>query len=210
MTATEKNQLTIQYEPLINRITAQFHKSVKYDWQSIKSMAYEGFALALNNYDENRSSMTFTQYAAFSIRNNILTCLTNETRVVKLPAEEQKKRKEDGDVLFNSISIDQVWDNGNDEVTPKEIRLGMYEEAKFGDGDVFNYLYNRLEENFSQRDCEMFYKTFGLKNFNETPNHMIAKEYGVSEGLISQRKKKIIDYIRQDAELCEMMLNLTK
>lgn len=210
MTEREKNQLVLQYEPLIAKMIMQFYKAVKYDWNSIKSMAYEGFALAINNYDETRSNMTFAQYAAFSMKNCILTGLTNETRVVKLPAEEQKKRKEEGTALFNTVSIDLTWDNGNDNVTPKEIKLGMYEDAKFSDGDVFNYLYERLSENFTQRDCEMFYKAYGLNGYDETPNQQIAKEYGVSEGLVSQRKKRIIDWIRRDEEMCEVLSNLIK
>ena len=50
--------------------------------------------------------------------------------------------------------------------------------------------------------------TFGLKGFDETPNQDIAKFFGVSEGLISQKKKKIIEWIRKDTELCEMLSNL--
>ena len=207
-TEQEKNQLVAQYEPLINKLVAQFYKAVVYDWDSIKSMAYEGFSLALNKYDEQRSSMTFMQFAAFEIRNNIMTCLTNESRTVKLPFNEQKKRKDNSETLFTTVSMDLTRDNGNDEVAPREIKLGMYENAKFDDGDVFEYFYTRLEQTFPKRECEMFYKTFGLKGYEETPNLKIAEEYGVSEGLISQKKKKIIEWIRKDKDLCEMLSNL--
>ena len=84
----------------------------------------------------------------------------------------------------------------------------MYERAKFDDGDIFGYFFSRMEEKFPKRECEMFYMTFGLKGFDETPNQDIAKFFGVSEGLISQKKKKIIEWIRKDTELCEMLSNL--
>ena len=91
MTELEKNTLVQQYEPLINKITKQYSDKVKASWEDLKSMAYEGFAIAINTYDETRSSMTFAQFAGFAIRNNILTSLNNELRTVKLSAYAQKK-----------------------------------------------------------------------------------------------------------------------
>lgn len=206
-TSKQKAELTIQYEPLINKLTAQFYRKVQYGWDDIKSMAYEGFALALNKYDENRSTMSFMSFAAFEMRNNIMTRLTEESRTVKLPFEEQKKRKENGETLFTSVSIDHKY-QGDDDLKPRETVLGMAVEAKFADGDIFEYLYTRLEGQFPERDCKMFYMTFGLKGYEETPNQDIAKMFGVSEGLVSQKKKKIIEFIRKDEELCEMLANL--
>ena len=206
-TDKQKNELTKQYEPLINKLTGQFYASVQMDWDSIKSMAYEGFALALNKYDESKSSMSFMSFAAFEMRNNIMTRLTEESRTVKLPFEEQKRRKESGEPLFNSVSIDRSV-REDDDIKPREIVMGMYETARFADGDVFSYLYERLEEKFPQRECDMFYMSFGLKGFEDTPNQDIAKKFGVSEGLVSQKKRKIIDWIRTDRDLCEMLSNL--
>jgi RNA polymerase sigma factor (sigma-70 family) len=206
-TDKQKNELTKQYEPLINKLTGQFYSSVQMDWDSIKSMAYEGFALALNKYDESKSSMSFMSFAAFEMRNNIMTRLTEESRTVKLPFEEQKRRKESGEPLFNSVSIDRSV-REDDDIKPREIVMGMYETARFADGDVFSYLYERLEEKFPQRECDMFYMSFGLKGFEDTPNQDIAKKFGVSEGLVSQKKRKIIDWIRTDRDLCEMLSNL--
>ena len=36
----------------------------------------------------------------------------------------------------------------------------------------------------------------------------IAAEMGISEGLVSQKVKKIVTWIRKDNELCEMLSNL--
>jgi DNA-directed RNA polymerase specialized sigma subunit len=54
----------------------------------------------------------------------------------------------------------------------------------------------------------MFYKTFGLKGFEDTKGKDIAKEYGVSEGLVSQKIKKMTSFIRRDSSMCEMLQNL--
>ena len=170
-------------------------------------MALEGFALAISKYDQERSSMTFTQYAAYAIRNNILTCLNEETRTVKLSAYAQKVVIANGGTLFNTVSIDQPITNDED-TKPRDMVMGMYEEEKFSNGDVLKYLYSRLEDQFNQRDRDMFYKIFGLHGFDETSNKDIAKEYGVSEGLVSQRVKKVINWIKQDRDLCEMLSSI--
>jgi DNA-directed RNA polymerase specialized sigma subunit len=72
----QKNALAVQYEPLVNKITKQFVEKVKVSWDDVKSMAWEGLALAIENYDDERSTMTFTQFAGFAIRNNIITSAT--------------------------------------------------------------------------------------------------------------------------------------
>ena len=107
-TQQEKNKLAAQYEALVNKITAQFFKKGLMGWDDIKSMAYEGLAIAFTKYDEERSDMSFIQYAAYSIRNNILTCTDNELRTVKLSNYAQKKATVAGEALYNSVSMTTI------------------------------------------------------------------------------------------------------
>ena len=86
-----------------------------------------------------------------------------------------------------------------------EIKLGAYENEKFSCGDIFEYLCYRLERRFQKRDCEIFYKTFGINGYDDMQCQEIAKEYNVSNGLISQKIKKMIEFIRKDEDLCEML-----
>ena len=209
LTQSEKNSLAKQYEPLVNKITKQFVERVKVSWDDVKSMAWEGFALAIEQYDDTKSKMNFTQYAGFAIRNNILTSLDNELRVVKLSNYAQKKAIEKGEAVFNSVSIDTSV-SPDDDVKPREIVMGMYQEEKFSDGDTFNYLYSRLENDLCERDYTIFYMAFGLKDYDETKGKDIASFFNISEGLVSQRLKKVIEYIRKDNDLCEMLTNLLK
>lgn len=203
----EKNELVKQYEPLINKITKQFFTNVLCEWDDLKSYAYEGFAMAIQKYDGERSEMSFTQYAAYAIRNNILTSLNNESRTVKMSDYQQKSAIKSGLTLFNTISIDHTSDNDEDNKSRK-IVLGATVSDGFSNGDVFEYLYSRIESEFPKRDCEMFYLTFGLKDHDVTKNKDIAKMYGVSEGLPCQKVMKIIKWIRKDSELCEQLSEL--
>ena len=214
ITEKEKEALVKQYEPLMNKLTKQFVSQVKIDWDSVKSMAYEGFVLAMLNYDDERSKLTFKQFAGWSIRNNILSSLDKELRTVSMSAYAQKKAQEHGEATFNSVSLSVI--SGESSVTGgdddgkgcKEYKYGVYEKDKFSDGDVYEYLYSRLEDKFSDRDCEMFYRIFGLKGFADEKGKDVAKEFGVSEGLVSQKIKKMILFIRGDEELTEMLGNL--
>ena len=215
LTEIERNAYVKQYEPLVNKLTKQFVDKVKYSWNDIKSMAYEGLVLAMNTYDDTRSKMTFAQYAGFAIRNNILTSLNNELRTVKLSAYAQKKALENGEETFNTISIDATFDKYNscddcvDRAKSKDYK-NMMIEAKFADGDVFETLYSKLEENFSVRDQEIFYMTFGLKNHDEMKGLEIAKALGISCSLVSVRVKAIIKFIQNDDDLVEILSNLLK
>ena len=214
ITEKEKTDLVKQYEPLMNKLTKQFVSQVKIDWDSVKSMAYEGFVLAMMNYDDERSKLSFKQFAGWSIRNNILSSLDKELRTVSMSAYAQKKAQEAGEATFNSVSLSVI--SGEASVTGgdddgkgcREYKYGVYEKDKFRDGDVYEYLYTRLEDKFSERDCEMFYRIFGLKGFADEKGKDVARAFGVSEGLVSQKIKKMILFIRGDEELTEMLGNL--
>ena len=210
MTEAQKNQMAIQYQPLVMKLTKQFYDRGLTQWDQVESMAWEGLALAMKNYDEERSKMTFTQYAAFAIRNNILTSLDNELRTVKMSNYMQKKAVERGDALFTTVSMDKHCNDEDDSNSfrHKAFKFNAYAKPSFSDGDIFEYVYTRLEDQFSERDCTMFYKTFGLKGFEDTKGKDIAKEYGVSEGLVSQKIKKMTSFIRKDSSMCEMLQNL--
>lgn len=214
MTDIEKNALVQQYEPLINKITKQYSDKVKASWEDLKSMAYEGFAIAINTYDPERSSMTFKQFAGFAIRNNILTGLNNELRTVKLSAYAQKKAVERGDAVFNSVSFDTDWsigdENRNVGIKWRKEYDKLSQEAKFDDGDIFETLYSKLEENLPLRDCEIFYRTFGLKDFEEEKGKDIAVYFGISRALVSIKLKSVIQFIQKDEELVEVLSNLIK
>lgn len=212
MTELEMNKLVKQYEPLINKITKQYSSKVKASWEDIKSMAYEGFAIAINTYDSERSSMTFAQFAGFAIRNNILTSINNELRTVKLSAYAQKKAIENGNAVFNSVSLDMnINENTSNSGGPKRNDwINIRQDEKFSDGDTFETLYSKLEDNFPMRDCEIFYRTFGLKDFDEEKGKDIADYFGISRSLVSIKLKMVIQFIQKDEDLCEVLANLLK
>ena len=202
----ESNEFVKKYERLINRITNQFYSKVSTDWDTIYSMALEGFSLAINKYDETRSSMDFTQYAAYSMRNQILTSLNDELRTVKLSSYAQEVLAKRGEEhQFTSISIetnDSDDESNTRSVNPLKCACVV---PKWIDGDIYKYLYSRIESKFKERDCKIFYMTFGLKDYDINKAVDVAKYFNITEGCVSQRLKLIINYIKKDTELCEML-----
>lgn len=209
LTEKEKNDLVRQYEPLINKIVSQFYNTVKCSQADLKSMANEGFAAAIYKYNSKKSKQTFTQFAAYQIRFSILTHLDNELRTVKLSYQAQRRMIEEGKPLFNMVSIDQPYvGSDDDESTPREILMNMYENEKFSDGDVLKYLCDRIKERFSKQDCDIFFSTFGLDDHEIISGVKLAEKYHLTQGRISQKRNAVLSYIRKDRDLCEMLATL--
>lgn len=206
MTEKELNEQVKKYEPLINKIVKQFFDKIHLPWGDLKSMGYEGFWIAVKKYDQNKSNMSFVQYAAFSIRNQILSSIDDELRTVKLSAYAQKITKEKGDSLFNSVSMSVISGENNsdsDECYSREYKYNLYENNSYDKQSAYELFYNTIEENFSKRDVEIFYMSYGLKNYDLLKGKDIAKYFNLSEGSISQKNKKIIEFIKSNNDLRE-------
>ena len=228
-----RNQLARQFKPLVNKIVAQQQKVLKTDWGTLESMGYEGLAIAMNTYDPERSGMTFTQYAAFSILNNIRNCSCTELHTVKLTSytqdqirkanakvKQEQEANEDpyvastapagiGTTTFTSVSISNVMNpNSDNDNMNREMRYGIYESAKFADGDVFEQMRLEIDANCNKTDAYCFYHYFGICGYPEKQVAELAEEFKVTSGRISQRLKKVIDFIKKNEDLCESLASL--
>lgn len=202
-----RNALVVQFDKLINKITAQEYRKVDYPWDEIYSMALEGFVNAMNEYDPERSTMTFAQYAGFAMLNNIHNRMTEECRTVRFTSYAVEQARKNGTTQFTSVRIDTSVSD-NDDMKPRETRLGMVENEHFSNGDVYEYLYTRIDERFNEADRFCFYAYYGLHGYDEMQVAELAAHYGVTSGRISQRIKKVINYIKHDNDLCEMLGSL--
>ena len=212
--AEVRNQLAKQFEPLRNKIVGQQYKRLKTNWDTLVSMANEGFVIALNTYDPERSQMTFTQFAAFSMLNNIRNCSCIELHTVKLTSYTQdqiKKQAEKGEgpgTTFTSVSISAITNPAadNDNMN-REMKYGVYESAKFGDGDPLELLKVMVEDNCNSTDAYCFLSYFGI-GYPEKQVIELAEELKVTSGRISQRIGKVTKYVKGNELLCESLASL--
>lgn len=212
--AAIRNQLAIQFEPLVNKIAKQQMAKLKTDWDTLKSMGQEGLVIAMNTYDPEKSKMTFTQFAAFSILNNIRNCSCMELHTVKLSSytQEQIKKQAEGSrdsgsvvgtTTFATVNLSTVMSPDESESSNREMRYGIYENATFAEGDIMGHLKVTITDKFNETDCYCFFSYYGICGYDEKKVTELADELKVTSGRISQRIRKIIDYIKKDSLLCE-------
>ena len=210
-TEIEKNKFAKQYKNLVCKLVKQTVNQGFSDWDQIESAAWEGFASAMKDYDPKRSKLTFTQYAGWAIRNRIYLAIDNELRTVKVGWYNRKNAENRGENVYSRVGFDSRDYNDDDRPdNSKKFNLdNMHTNPTFIDGDIYEYIYDRLEAKFPQKYCDMFYRSFGLHGYEDIQKGKdIAKDLGVSQACVSQKVKKIISWMRSDTNMCEMLSNL--
>lgn len=215
-----RNQLAIQFKPLIVKIVSQESKKLKTDWKTLESMAYEGFAIALNIYDPERSKMDFKSFAAYAMLNNIRNCSQIELHTVKLTAYMRDQVLAAGGTTFTTVSVDKFfassgsgpvgYESNRIDKRMLEMKYGIYENAKFADGDPMELLKYQIDTHCKAVDVECFCKYYGLFGYEETPVYKIAKEMDVTSGRVSQRIKTVLKYIKTDELLMDSLKSMTE
>lgn len=207
------NDLVKQYKPLLNKICYQYYSRLNgnnINWDDIMSMAYEGFVLATKNYEPNRSKMSFTQYAAFAIRNNILTRLNEELRTVKVSCYNFQKNQKNNIPSCVSIPLNSI----NTEDAPKKsdhlkkcpscMMTDMYDVHI---SQRIKPIINYINKNFTPRQVDFFMKYFGLDSDTNTKVKDIAQQWHVTPGFVSQQVKLMINNIKNNKNIQNEVLN---
>lgn len=206
------NELCEQYKPLVIKITNQQFKKLASgtSWNDIYSMANEGLALAIRNYNPSRSKMTFTQYAGFAILNNILNNLSSDLHVVSLNSYAVGKMKENGETTFTSVSMSVIAGEVNGEESySREGKYGMYyEDRNAGEETPITKLIKYMQNNFKKDDFELFMRIYGLGNYEKCTAKEIAKERNITNGAISQRMKIMLNTIKSNTDIMESLITL--
>lgn len=211
-TEFEKNKFAKQYEGLVIKLVKQTVDKGFADWGQIESAAWEGFALAMKDYNPKKSKLSFSQFAGWSIRNRILTSIDDELRTVKVGWYHRKNAEKRGENIYTRVGLESSFDDDDKKKSDSSSKFnidGMHTNPTFSDGDIYEYMYTRIESKFPTIQCDMFYRSFGLKGYDEIQKGRdIAKELGVSEASVSQKVKKVITWMKNDTEMKEMLNNL--
>lgn len=209
-TESEREQLVKQYVPLVKKITNQLYAKFKnnaenaniteFDYESLEGYAWEGFVIAMNKYNPERSSQTFTQFAAYNIRYSILNGINTCSRNINVSYYMIRKMKEKGEEQPSTVSIS------------RNIREDHERELGYADNVMFDNpwetLINKLNAHFPTDWVEMFMYIYGLDRHEVLKSTEIAKKFNVSPALVTIRKNKIIDYIKQDADMLDILSEL--
>lgn len=195
MNEKERNDLAKQYLPLVKKITNQFSKKCGLDYDEIESFAWEGFTIAMNTYNPQRSNMNFTQFAGYGIRNAILSGINNTQSTISVSYYIRKKMNETGGVVPTTISIEKNFEN-DDHLDA----LGLLDDET-PDENPWELLIEKIKKNFPDDIADTFFSVYGLDGHKVEKAKDIAHRMNVSGSLITKRIKKVVDFIRNDKEL---------
>lgn len=195
MNEKERNELAKQYVPLVKKIVNQFSKKCALDYDEIESFAWEGFTIAMNTYDPEKSKMTFTSFAGYGIRNAILSGISSTQSTIAVSYYIRKKMNETGGVVPTTVSIEKNFEN-EDHLDA----IGLVDED-FVYEDPWQMLIKKLKNNFSEENVDTFCSVYGLDGHKVEKCKEIAQRMNVSGSLITKRIKKMIEFIKNDKEL---------
>lgn len=199
ITGLTKEQIAIKYEPLVHKIVNQLRESSPHTEDDVLGYAWEGLAMAINNYNPN-STQNFMQYAAYQIRYNILNGNNAEGHTVKFSAYNQRKQLEAGASTWIMRRIKcQETDDGDCVYNIREPEV--YNDAFREDPSV--KIYNMIKDKFSKRDLDVFCRLYGLNNKKQVRGTELARKYKVTSTTISLINKKILNYIKSDKDLVD-------
>lgn len=181
------------YQPLIHKIARQQVGRVALCYDDILGYANLGLVDALNLYNPERGA-SFKQFLSYRILYAIQNGSNTEGHIVRFSAVEQKKRRERGESTWIRESIENTSIENYDGDF-------VYELQNFDSKDALNSLCEYIDSKFNEKDCSIFYHTFGLNGYKQMKGKDIAALYGCSAPNVSIVVRKIIRYIRGNVDL---------
>ena len=196
-----RNELAKKYVPLVKKISIQMSKQCSMEYDDIEGFAWEGFVMAMNKYNPERSDMSFTSYASYGIRNAILNGINSCSNTVAVSYYKRKQMQASGDIIPTSVSLQKNFEN-EDHLS----QLGFEEEHIFD--NPWDVLIKKLKAHFNAEWVDIFCSIYGLDGHDLEKSKDIAARYGVSGSLITKRAKQMIQFIKDDKDLCELLREL--
>lgn len=215
-TAKGRNDIAKRYMPLIEKLVHQYADKCPLSKEELRSAAMIGLTNAMNEYKNPEElekagkggNMSFTNYAAYRIKQQILADITDFSRNVKISDYYQNKLKDSGEDTNREFSIDRMFGDSEDGPMSIDRFFGLADDTDFMNNreeeQAFEKLFKRIESKFSQRDCVVFYKVWGVNGYKPEKTKDIAKELGVSSPAITKICNKILKFMSEDKE-CQML-----
>lgn len=199
------------YMPMVYKIVNAYVGKSKLDKQELMSAALKGFTDAMNDWrktDDEGQRVAFKTYAGFRVKQQILNDINEYGHT--LSGTNWYASKVYGAGLLDAVSIDGMM-SGDDEIDfDKLSALGIEDkDLTRNEEKSWQSLYKLLENNFKQRDVNIFYRYFGLNGYKREKSKDIAKSMGMSEGNIRNSViNKMIKFLKNDRKASEILQDL--
>lgn len=199
------------YMPMVYKIVNAYVGKSKLDKQELMSAALKGFTDAMNDWrktDDEGQRVAFKTYAGFRVKQQILNDINEYGHT--LSGTNWYASKVYGAGLLDAISIDGMM-SGDDEIDSDKLSaLGIEDkDLTRNEEKSWQSLYKLLENNFKQRDVNIFYRYFGLNGYKREKSKDIAKSMGMSEGNIRNSIiNKMIKFLKNDRKASEILQDI--
>ncbi len=200
-----------QFTPLVIRMANQFVGKCGLDKSELISSGMLGLTLAMNQYKNpeeirkagGESSMTFASYAEYCIRNQILQDITELDGVVK---QSYYAKKKEGVAQINSIDHSETDD---EEVISIDRMIELSEEPDYeptrNEEKEWQKVFKKLESKFSSRDCDVFYRVFGLNGRKMEKTTEVARSLNTYISNIVRITQNMLAFLKKDSETREFL-----
>lgn len=222
-----KAKVAKQYMSLVMGIANKYRNS-GLEWNGLVSAGMLGLTNAMRDYRQpdyyaniegneaeakKYKKLSFKQYAGWRIKQQILNDIQEYSRTVRLTQHQYKKNVAAGNTMgnFNTVSVDGLSKDDEDRGLAIDRMIGLSGTSNNDDyelSDTMRQLKSLIEKKFSQRDCVVFYKVFGLFGYDDMKQKDIAKELGVTPANVNIITKKIISYIQSERNAKELLQEL--
>lgn len=201
-----RNATAKQYTPLVFKLANKYVGKSKLDRAELISAGMMGLASAINDYDREKSDMTFKSYAAYRIAYAIQDDMRDNGYSLSGYSWDAIKKIDPSELYawsLDAIPKDEDGSYNNDHLAS----LGEEDDYRWIDIDkdtekYFNALFKILDDKFSARDCDIFYRFYGMNGRTKEKSKDIAKSYGMSEGNIRNSIiNKILNFIKKEPKL---------
>jgi len=226
--STGRNAAAKMYTPLVLKIASQYIGKSRLDKPSLISAGMEGLVDAMNDWNplgvnvqdkegepEKVKKVAFKTYAAYRIQQAILNDINKNGH--SLSGTNWYATDKYGAAALDAISLDGLTKDKDDDDFQQDHLLALGEEPDcFGhdpakEEESWKNVFELMDKTFSKRDCEIFYRYFGLGPYHgkRQKSKDIAKEFGMSEGNIRNSIiNKILKFLKTNPKAISMMADL--
>lgn len=203
MNTSEIIELYKEHGQLVEKIAYGFYNKMSGNipLDDLKGYGYIGFVNGCNKYDPTASKLTLKQYLGWSIRNSILSGITEYTKV--LGGETFYKKYKSKEKIQTSVT--------STDLTPGIFQKSDYSAdviiKKTETDELFQKINVFIKTSYESRDYQMFYDYYLSSYFDINSDKVsmadLSKKYNDSPTKLRYKLQVMIKSVKQNKELAE-------
>lgn len=207
-----RNTAAKMYAPTMYKIVNQYMGKSSMTRSELISSALLGFTNAMNQWKNEPNGdkhISFRTYASYRMQQQILNDMNRYSHTIAGSSYAYAKY---GASMFNVDSMDNYnVDKGDFDVVSALAVNDIDQNLSKSEKEQWDELYSIIESNFKQRDCDIFYRYFGLNGYKRERSKDIAKSMGMSEGNIRNAIiNKILMFLKKDRKAFDIILDIQR